>query len=153
MRRPSFTAILILLFLFCLSAHAGSGKIVKVLPHYLDREGRHTLFPSLYERDAYQAELRANPHLRSGIRFDVQWRARQVESNRLRLRVELRGVSGNTVRTKILEQFSPKKSWFENWAALVLEGEEYKAFGELNAWRASLWEGDTLLAEYKSFLW
>jgi hypothetical protein len=153
MRRQSFTAIFALLFVFCLSAQAGSGNIVKVLPHYLDREGRHTLLPSLYERDAYQAELRRNPDLRSGIRFDVQWRSRGVESNRLRLRVEMRGISGNTVQVKILEQFSPKKSWFENWASLVLEGEEYKAFGELNAWRASLWEGEILLAEYKSFLW
>ena len=31
--------------------------------------------PSLYERDAYQARLRAHPEHRYGMRFDVQWRA------------------------------------------------------------------------------
>ena len=47
-----------------------------MLPHYLDKEGRHTLSPSLYERDAYQAILRQNPEKRGGMRFDVQWKAR-----------------------------------------------------------------------------
>ena len=34
-----------------------------------------------------------------------------------------------------------------------LSGEEYQKLGELSAWRATLWEGDRLLAEQKSFLW
>ena len=63
---------LIVLTLCCLAMAASaaaelSGKVVKVLPHYLDLEGRHTLSPSLYERDAYQAVLRQHPERRSGI--------------------------------------------------------------------------------------
>jgi hypothetical protein len=32
-------------------------------------------------------------------------------------------------------------------------GDEYKKLGELVAWRVTLWDGDKLLAEQKSFLW
>ena len=54
------------------SALAASGKIIKVLPFFLDLKGRHSLHPSLYERDAYQAYLRQHPELRSGLQIDVQ---------------------------------------------------------------------------------
>ena len=43
------------------ASSARVARITKVLPHLLDDKGRHTLSPSLYERDAYQAELRKNP--------------------------------------------------------------------------------------------
>jgi len=36
---------------------------------------------------------------------------------------------------------------------IVMTGEEYKKFGELSAWRASLWDGDKPIAEQASFLW
>ena len=42
----------LVLLLSAALAHAGSGKLLKVLPHFLDREGRHALSPSLFERDA-----------------------------------------------------------------------------------------------------
>src|SRR2546425_9231499 len=84
---------LLLLALWCsvASAVAAPAKVIKVLPHYLDREGRHALSPSLYDRDAYQAVLRRNPEQRSAIRFDIQWRARAASSDNLKLRLELRG--------------------------------------------------------------
>ena len=36
---------------------------------------------------------------------------------------------------------------------IKLEGEEYKKFGELVAWRVTLWDGDKQVGEQKSFLW
>jgi hypothetical protein len=33
------------------------------------------------------------------------------------------------------------------------DGDAYKQFGEVTAWRVSLWSGDQLLGEQKSFLW
>ena len=53
------------------ASQAAEGKIIKVLPHLLDKKGRHTLSPSLYERDAYQAKLRTHPEDISALRFDV----------------------------------------------------------------------------------
>ena len=40
------------------AADAVTGKIVKVLPFFLDQQGRDAVSPSLFDRDAYQAFLR-----------------------------------------------------------------------------------------------
>ncbi len=40
-----------------LSAQAATGRVIKVLPQFLDLKGRNSLTPSLYERDVYQAYL------------------------------------------------------------------------------------------------
>lgn len=137
---------------FC--ARAVDGRVIKVLPHFLDRKGQYTLSPSLYERDAYQVQLRQHPEERSAIRFDVQWKLYDPEKTQYRLRVEIRGVAeGNPPRQKTLEQSVRGRGWFSHWSSLTFGGEEYKQFGEVTAWRATLWQGDLLLAEKKSFLW
>src|SRR5438445_470784 len=133
------------------SGRAAPGKIIKVLPHFLDLQGRHSISPSLYDRDAYQAQLRRNPKQRSALRFDIQWRSR--ETTPLKLRVEVRGGKGNEATQATLETSSAHLAGFSKWTQLTLSGEEYKNFGELVAWRATLWEGDKLLSEKKSFLW
>jgi len=142
-----------LLALLCLSANTGTAaaRIAKVLPHFLDLEGRESLNPSLYERDAYQALLRREPKKRSGLRFDVQWRSGQNAA--LRLRVELRGGIGSEATTAVIETAERHLSGFNKWTGLTLSGEKYRKFGELIAWRATLWDGETLLSEKKSFLW
>lgn len=132
-------------------APAGSARLVKVLPQFLDRQGRVALNPSLYERDAYQAQLRARPELRSGLQFAVQWGSR--DTRQVKLRVELRGNRGKNGTSAILESPIRYRGLFTSWANVSLSGEEYQKLGELSAWRATLWEGDRLLAEQKSFLW
>src|SRR4051812_18089333 len=92
MRRP------ILIFAFfvlmaAISANAATGRVIKVLPQFLDLKGQHTLSPSLYDRDAYQLVLRNNPEQRSGMRFAVQWKAHDSSSAPLKLRIELRGTA------------------------------------------------------------
>jgi hypothetical protein len=42
---------------------------------------------------------------------------------------------------------------FSTWSQASLTGDAYKKFGELGAWRATLWDGNNLVAEQKSFLW
>ena len=145
--------IIVLIFVcgWVTSGLAASAKIIKVLPQFLDLEGRHSISPSLYDRDAYQAQLRRNPKQRSALRFDIQWRSR--ETTPLKLRVEVRGGKGNEATQATLETSSAHLAGFSKWTQLTLSGEEYKNFGELVAWRATLWEGDKLLSEKKSFLW
>ncbi len=136
--------------MLALYGHGASAKIYKVLPHFIDRNGKHALSPSLYERDAYQAQLRANPELRRGLRFDVHWKAKQAET--LRLRVEMRGGKEKEPTTFVAE--TPlKPRWLSKWSSVAVEGDDYKSFGDLLAWRATLWQGDHMLAEQKSFLW
>ncbi len=131
-----------------------TGRVIKVLPHYLDLKGRHTLSPGLYERDVYQAHLRQHPKERSGLRFDVQWKAKGADATELKLRVELSGgAKGNPPKSLVLEQPVKSRKWFSTWSAITLTGPDYSKFGELTAWRVTLWSGGQLLGEQKSFLW
>jgi hypothetical protein len=137
--------------LFGITAEAASAEIKKVLSFYLDAEGRQSLSPSLYERDAYQAQLRQNPSQRSGLRFDVLWKG--PRSGELLLRVELRGAKGTKPTSAVVEAPVRRRGLFARWSMVSLTGEKYGDFGELVAWRATLWQRDKLLAEQRSFLW
>ncbi|HAM73874.1 MAG TPA: hypothetical protein DCM86_19760 [Verrucomicrobiales bacterium] len=127
-------------------------RIVKVLPHWLDREGRHTLAPSLLERDAYQAVLRKDPSRRGGLRFDVQCRALPSDPQ-LTLRIEARGTRDRKATLlKTEKTFGPRER-SRSWQPVTLSPEQFNTLGDLVAWRATLWSGDKMLAEEKSFLW
>ncbi len=154
MRQSLFWLSLVVLLLVAETAHAASGRVIKVLPHYLDLKGHHTLSPGLYERDAYQAHLRQHPEQRSGIRFDVQWRTSGAVWEPLQVRVELRGIAhGDLPKQLVLEEPVEPGGWLSRWVGITLSGDDYKDFGEVTAWRVSLWEGGQLLGEQKSFLW
>jgi hypothetical protein len=144
---------LLLLLVSSLALQAGSAEILKVLPFYLDLEGRHSLSPSLYERDAYQAYLRLHPDKRSALRFDVNWKAKHLGSEKPLLRIELRSSGGNAAKPLVLEKSVRPPRFFSGWSSLLLEGDAYRNFGQVLAWRVTLWLGEDLLAEQKSFLW
>lgn len=148
--------ISLLLFSTLTAAFAGDtvrGRVIKVLPFFLDLQGRKALSPSLYDRDAYQAYLRRHANLRSAIRFDVLWKASDDDHANLRLRVEMRGIGqgGMPRRATLEEKVVPH--FFHHWNSLTLKGKNYKSFGELVAWRVTLWSGNQLLSQQKSFLW
>jgi hypothetical protein len=154
MRRPLLLLIACCGLMAAWPAQAATGRVIKVLPHFLDLNGRHALSPSLYERDAYQAYLRKHPEERSGVRFDIQWKSHGAVYSPLKLRVELRGTAkGDLPSQTVLESEVKPGGWFSHWSSLSLAGEAYARFGEATAWRATLWEGDQLLGEQKSFLW
>jgi len=154
MRRAGSHLVCFVALIAALPCLAATGQVKKVLPHLLDLQGRHTRSPSLFDRDAYQAYLRLHPNERSGIRFDIEWKAKGVEHPPLKLRVELRGVARGDLPTQMnLETEVRPGKWFENWTGLTLKDEEYKKLGEVTAWRVTLWDGEHLLGEQKSFLW
>ena len=131
------------------ATEAATGKLVKVLPFFLDTQGRIAKSPSLFDRDAYQAYLRTHTNEISGLRYDVQCSA----DEKLKLRLELRGVGeGGKPKVKILESEVATGS-FNNWTEIKLTGDDYKNFGTVLAWRTTLWNGDKQLGEQKSFLW
>lgn len=151
MRNIVLTWIASLLLGSVLNLPAASARLVKVLPQFTDLQGRVALNPSLYERDAYQALLRNSPEKRSGLQFAVQWGSR--DTTRALLRIELRGNRGKLGTRATLEMPVKYRGLFTSWTKISLTGDAYRDFGELSAWRATLWEGDKLLAEQKSFLW
>ena len=151
--RRSFAALLLLLAL-ATPARAVQGFLYKVLPQFLDQDGRESLTPSLYDRDAYQAVLRAHPEKRGGLRFAVQWKLSLPQAPAHTLRVELRGTGPDGLPSKATFELPlPKKHAFSHWEYLKFDGDAYRKFGEMSAWRVTLWEGDKLLGEQKSFLW
>jgi hypothetical protein len=144
---------LLLVLTVSLAARGEEGRVLKVFPQYLDAQGRHTLSPSLFARDAYQFYLRTRPKERGGMRVAVQWKIKGSDGANLRLRVEMRGLRGNTLRAKTLEKPAVKNGWFSHWTEVRLTGADYLDFGELVSWRVSLWDGPRELSSQQSFLW
>jgi hypothetical protein len=137
-----------------LCARAATGRVIKVLPQFLDLKGRNSLSPSLYERDAYQAFLRNHTNQCSGMQFKVQWKTKGEPAAPLKVKLELRGVAhGDLPKQLTLEQPVEPVGWFSHWATVKLLGKQYHDFGKVTAWRVTLWEGTRLLGEQKSFLW
>jgi hypothetical protein len=135
------------------AADTATGRVIKVLPLFLDPQGRDAVTPSLFDRDAYQVYLRQHTNEISAIRFDVLWKAADAGDAVLKLRVDLRGGGTNGLPCQTTLEQTVKPGRFRCWTSLVLAGADYKNFGGLVAWRATLWSDDRLLAEQKSFLW
>ncbi len=148
-----------ILFLVCSLALLGeetksSARILKVLPHLLDANGKHALSPSLFERDAYQTHLKSHPEEVSTLRLDVNWMLRERFDVPLELRVEVRFGSGNSIQTlKAKTSLRPKKLRKRGWTSVQLKKEEYDAAANLIAWRVTVWNGAQQIASQKSFLW
>ena len=88
------------------------------------------------------------------MRFAVEWKASGASAGPVKLRVEVRGAShGELPPTIVLDQEVKARGWFGHWTSLPLTGEDYKKIGEVTAWRATLWDGDRMISEQKSFLW
>ena len=148
------TLWLVALLVATASAAPATGRVIKVLPQFLDLKGRNSLTPSLYERDNYQATLQRNTNLCSGMRFNVQWKSKGEAAAPIKIFVELRGVArGDFPKQLTLEKQVQPGGWFSHWAAIDLVGDTYKDFGKVTAWRVTLREGDRVLGEQKSFLW
>jgi len=135
------------------AADAVTGRIVKVLPFFLDQQGRNAVSPSLFDRDAYQAYLRDHPAEVTAVRFDVLWKATKAPEEKIKISVELRGVGTNGVPTVKTLQTNATPGTFRKWTSVPLAGDDYRNFGTVTAWRVTLWNGDELLSEQKSFLW
>lgn len=151
------TLLMLLVAIGCFTsvpaAEANRGRVVKVLPVFLDQQGRDATTPSLFGRDAYQVYLRAHSQEISALRCAVQWKAKQDGHEPIELYAELRGVGENGLpKLKVIKaEVTPGR--FSQWTYLTFDGEEYKNFGAVVAWRVTLWEGEQLLGEQKSFLW
>jgi len=148
--------LMILLLLIALPALGDGiekGRIVKMLPLFINAKGHDALSPSLYDRDAYQAYLRQHANEISAIRFDFLWQVENPSASKYTLRIELRGSGPGGKPTRATREQEVAPPLLRHWNSLVLGGADYRNFGELVAWRATLWRGDHLLSEHKSFLW
>ena len=143
------------------SLEAADAKVRKVLPSLLDREGRASLHPSLYERDAYQAHLRQNPDEVGGLRFDIHWSAPKSGTAPLELHLELRGsatsastnsAASSTNSVVITRTVEPPR-FGSRWTQITLDAAARRQVGDVTAWRATLVREGRELASTQSFLW
>jgi len=149
--RMTVTVIMILL---CSAATGlADGKVYKVLPQLLDKQGRHTLSPSLFERDAYQEFLHESPEQRGGLRFAVLWKARNVADESLTIRVEFLSAAGGSSAPKLVEQTVKRPRFGRRWTYIQVGEKDAQNMQELLAWRVTLWAGKKEIAETRSFLW
>lgn len=128
-------------------------SIVKVLPHLLDLKGRASLAPGLFQRDAYQGQLRKDPKLVSGMRFNVLWKAKGIPADELELKVWLK-TSGRSPNDP-LELTAPlhgTRKW-GRWSSVAYDGTLFKDNGQVLAWKVELRRGETPVASQTSFLW
>src|SRR5215471_14285081 len=153
MRRLLTSLLLLGALSTALAGDAATGRVVKVLPFFLDLKGQAALSPSLYDRDAYQAYLRRHTNQRSAIRFDVLWKTSHAGDAKLKLQVELRGIGADGMPRRVTLEQTVTPHFFRHWDSLTLDGGDYKNFGELVAWRVTLRADNQLLGEQKSFLW
>ncbi len=155
MNRPAVIALLVYGVLLGMpgTGLGADGKIAKVLPHFLDQQGRHTLYPSLFERDAYQHHLRQNSKKQSGIRFDIKWKADGSKDAPFQLKVALRGSKAYRTEPYVITKEVEPKGWFGTWSKLPLTGKSFDKMGKLMAWRVTLWHKNEQLDEQTSFLW
>jgi hypothetical protein len=152
--RGYFFGIVLSAILLPAGLAAGEARILKVLPYLLDSQGRHALQPSLYERDAYQANLRTHPDLVRGQRYDIQWRSRTGLKRGLKLRLELRSGSGSSEGKSLVLENSVKPGWWaRGWTRFTLSEAQFKELGQVTAWRVTLNTAEAEVAEEKSFLW
>jgi hypothetical protein len=152
MRRLAVLTLLGLGLLGAGNLAAGGDRVVKVLPHLLDAQGRHALSPSLFERDAYQTMLKANPDKRGGLRFDVRWKAAVVPEGARALRLELVTTRHPRTLPLVVETPLPAKGK-SGWAKVPLDAATAKAAGEIVAWRVSLVVAGEVKGSQQSFLW
>ena len=85
MRRLLMSLLLLGSLSAAFAGDAATGRVVKVLPFFLDLKGHEALSPSLYDRDAYQAYLRRHADERSAIRFDVLWKASDADRRKIEI--------------------------------------------------------------------
>ena len=146
----AFAFLFIGLFAFgwlgCGSLSRESG-LIKVLPHYLDKYGRHTTGVTLIDRDLYQLELRKEPAAVHGVRYNINWRGNAEMTVRLEVRSTKAGVAPLT-----LEQTAMPEGG-STWTPILIDLDTYKKFGQPESWRVTLWQDGEQVAEQASFLW
>lgn len=150
--RRAVLTILLSFLAVTLPAQAAEQRVIKVLPHLLDKNGKHAVSPSLFDRDAYQAWLRQHPAEQSGIRYDVQWKSKEAGEFKLKLELVGRAEKGE-IRRKTIETEVTLRNPKSLWSGIRFTGTDFKLFGPIIAWRVSVWQNETMLAKQQSFLW
>lgn len=132
----------------------GRIRVTKALVHYLDLNGKHTLSPSPFERDCYQAILRLNREKCSTMCFDIQWRNTLTDfGDDLTITVEARAGGVDSEVVSVTQPIRGKKSIWSHWTRVKLSEEDFERLQTVSAWRILIRDGNDLVEEFRSFMW
>ena len=137
----------------CVELRAGAPRIVKVFPLRIDSKNRTALTPSLFDRDAYQAFLRKNPKQCTGMVFKVQSKVPAGSPTSLTAKLEVRGEKAGDQTSFTAEKRLERDKFGSTWFQFDVTGEAWGRLKGVSAWRISLFDGEKLVSEQKSFLW
>jgi hypothetical protein len=127
-------------------------SVKKVNHEYIDLQGNTTgEIGSFVLKARYQKEIESTPKV-SGMRFHVIWGA--PSDNAITVKLETRGLDGDTGK-------ETRQSWTKSYpvdadrgpAVFDITGESWKKQGKMMAWRATILQGEQVMAQRKSFLW
>ncbi|MDK3156461.1 hypothetical protein QPK87_07710 [Kamptonema cortianum] len=104
-------------------------------------------------RANYQVQLSQSRYNQYGMRFNVHWGGEGPVLPNLTLKLELRGVMGDTPTKKTLFCDFTDFRRGSRWTEIEISGDDYRALGQLTAWKVSLISDGQVLAEKRSFLW
>jgi hypothetical protein len=157
--KPCWRVCTILLFLSSFVLVRGEdvdGFAVKKVNHeFIDLQGHSTdAVGSFVLKARYQKELESTPRV-SGMRFHVMWRAESSPNTGLTVKLETRGLDGDTgkeTRQSWIKLY-PVGSDLDGTTVFDITGESWKKQGKMIAWRTTLLHGEQVMAERKAFLW
>ena len=141
-----FIGLIVFGWLGCGSLSREPG-LIKVLPHYLDKNGRHTTGVTLIDRDLYQQELRKDPAAVHGVGYNINWRG----NAEMTVRLEVRSTKAGVVPLTLEQTATPESGG--TWTLILIDVDTYKKFGQPESWRVTLWQDGDQVAEQASFLW
>lgn len=137
----------------CSTASPGPVAITKVNPFHLDtsktpktddemikfevRRHLHGVYQNVDEKERY------------GNYFTIFWKTETRQPATVRLEYRS-AATGSQLHVKEVPVPDPKR---RNVTKLSVVGHEYRTGGKVTQWKATVVEGDTVVAEYKSFLW
>lgn len=137
----------------CSTTSSGPVAITKVNPYHLQpgpiirTEDRMIEFEQ--KRHLYGAVENAELRERYGNHFSVFWKTESRAPVTVRLEYRL-GRTGLLVHSQEVVVSSPKHS---NVTHFEVTGETYREKGKVTQWKASILQGGSVVAEYKSYLW
>jgi len=138
----------------CTVPTSGPVTITKVNPFHLNSETQSVsaVDPMLeFEpRHLLHGAVDIQDHKdRYGHYYTVFWKSENRAPATVRLDYR-QGATESQILSKEIEVPSPKR---KNTTKFQITGDEYSSGGKVTQWKVTILEGETVVAEYKSFLW
>ena len=137
----------------CVTTNSGPVAITKVNPYHYQPGPRTVTENDMIDFEQQRYEFGAVEYSESVERFGnyytIFWKTESKEPVTVRLDYR-QGSTGATVHSKEIAVSKPGRS---NTTKFKIVGDEYQTKGKETQWKASIIQGGTTVAEYKSYLW